>query len=226
MKNQLKKIKVRLISGSPLRKTRLHDIRGNVVPFSRLLLHGPRATLTGLLRVLFGYRPERPWISYSAAAEIEAYLDEKSVVLEYGSGMSTVWLAKRCARLYSVEDNETWHRLIDDRLSRYSLKNVTLEYSPDEDVYCNFPADDSLRFDLLFIDGLYREKCLKNALRLLKPGGLVFLDDTDKGKNGKPSRSDLYLREMVERQGGWLHYYTDFSPTEFAVTQCALARIP
>ena len=223
MKNQLKKIKVRLISGSPLRKTRLHDIRGNIVPFSRLLFHGPRATLTGLLRIFFGYRPERPWISYSAAAEIDAHLNEKSVVLEYGSGMSTVWLAKRCERLYSVEDNETWHRMIEERLSRHSLNNVTLEYSPDEDAYCSFPNDDSLRFDLFFIDGLYREKCLKNALSLLKPGGFVFLDDTDKGK---PSLSDLYLREIVKRQGGWINYYTDFSPTEFAVTQCALARIP
>src|SRR5690349_10957027 len=95
-----------LLTGSevPLRKTRFHDEKGNLVSFPYLVTHGPLALLSLINLKLFGVRAEKPWLSYAAINEIDQFLTPEKTVLEFGSGMSTIWFAKKSNQVYSVEN--------------------------------------------------------------------------------------------------------------------------
>ena len=79
---------------------RLKDEKGNPVSWSRLMRNGPRAAVTFAGRKFFNVRPRAPWISYDARRTLLALLPKESSVLEFGSGMSTVWYARHFARVF------------------------------------------------------------------------------------------------------------------------------
>lgn len=106
----------KIVAGADSRKTRLHDATGQRVSLSRLLRNGPRALFSAIGRTVFDYRPQRPWISYDAAAILARRIGAESRVLEFGSGMSTLWLARRAGHLLSIEDHADWHAMVSRRL--------------------------------------------------------------------------------------------------------------
>jgi predicted O-methyltransferase YrrM len=183
---------------------------------------------TAVLRRLFGYRPAQPWISYAAASEIAKALDPtRSVVLEFGSGTSTVWLAERSAQLYSVEDSEPWFGRVSEWLRRSSVQNVVYALRSDKNGYIHFPEKSDVLFDFVLIDGTYRSDCLKAAVGRLKPGGLIYLDDCDKDTalgNGDMREAEAFLREIAGQGQGQLTYYSDLAPTQCFVKQGALYK--
>lgn len=137
--------------------------------------------------------PEDPWISPGAIRHLESNLQKKDSGFEWGSGRSTCWLGARLGKLTSVEHNEFWHRNVLDRIARRHISNielihVPLDHSenlptrPDYDPvprYVNAIAgvsSDSL--GLVFVDGHYRQACIKAALTKLRIGGLLLVDDT------------------------------------------------
>lgn len=107
-----------------IRKSRLHDEKGNYVGWNRLIKHLPAAVSTGILRVAFDYRPEIPWISYDAIRELKQFLTKESRVLEFGSGMSTIWYAKHAGEVFSVEDYQPWYHKVNRLLKQKSIENV------------------------------------------------------------------------------------------------------
>ena len=52
--------------------------------------------------------PEKPFYSPSAIRKIESLLNTNSRVFEWGSGISTIWYAKRVKELVSIEHDKTW----------------------------------------------------------------------------------------------------------------------
>ena len=221
----MNKVIQKVIQGNPgYRKTRFHDEKGNLIAWQSLLLNGPRAALTKLQSVISNSPVEFPLIPYAAAQEIEKVLNSHSVVLEFGSGRSTIWLAKRCETLYSVDDNEYWFNLIRDKLSSPSLNNVIYELHLDTLDYVKFPNNSQLLFDLILIDGTCRYKCLENSINQLRPGGYVYIDDTDKHLDDLKN-SEKFIKELVAIKGGEIKEYTDFSPEQLFVKQGILARV-
>lgn len=220
----------RLIAGDPYRKTRIHDEKGNFVGLKYLLAHGPLCAASFVSLRLLRRRPTVPFIPYAAVRAIRNVLGKNSVVLEFGSGMSTVWLAERCEHVYSVEDSREWFAAVSDRLERHQLRNVTYALQTDRDEYVRFPADREGRlFDFILIDGLFREECLRHAVHRLKPGGYIYLDDVDKDMtvpNGEMRRVEATIRDVVAQGGGTLTYFTDFAMTHLVVKQGVLAYIP
>jgi len=91
----------------PLRR-RLTDELNQPVPIGRLVRHGPLAVFQACMRLAFGVRPIAPWIPFDAAARLQQYLKSQrnATVLEYGSGMSTIWFAEHAAHVVSVESDE------------------------------------------------------------------------------------------------------------------------
>jgi predicted O-methyltransferase YrrM len=106
--------------------------------------------------------------------------------VEFGSGRSTAWFARRLARLTSVEHDPGWHEKVKADLERGGIGNVDYRFVPAEPpgapadrpryaaVLDDFP-DGSL--DLVVVDGHYRDACLALAPPKLKPGGLLLVDD-------------------------------------------------
>ena len=139
-----------------------------------------------------------PWWSYSAIDEVESFLARRpnARVFEYGSGASTIWLAKRAKQVISVEHDQEWFSIISDR--SISTTNIHLKLAkPDSEYNADFISKRAIGysfkdyvteienaggvFDLIVIDGRARVACLQYALRYMAPGGMIVFDNS--GRN-------------------------------------------
>lgn len=211
----------KIIAGGLGRKSRLHDLHGNLVPLSPLFRNGPRAFLSGIYRLVFGRLPRRPWISYDGQAMLRQHLGSGSRVLEFGSGTSTPWYAEHAGFVVSVEENEEWFGLVGKRLGNRDNIVRLLETDPH-----GYAAAGSLYaeqpFDLIMIDGMQRDKCLYESWPLLRHGGLVYLDNSD--QPGCPYTGDIpaaraELVRLAQAGEGRLVTLVDFAPSQLFVNQ-------
>ncbi len=214
----------KLLAGAPARKTRLHDEKGNLISVSRFVRNGPRAFLTGMARIAFDARPISPWISYDARAVIERLLPGKKIsVLEYGSGMSTVWHAQRSGIVVSVEDFKPWFDKVERILKDRGIGNVAYIYEPAPEKYSNAGGfDPTAKFDLIVVDGSHRDQCVLSAVNQVSLSGMIYLDNSDKSVDkttGDIPRAREILLRFAEETGREITYFTDFAPTQFFVQQ-------
>lgn len=209
----------RIVYGSDSRRSRFHDALGTPIPGVGLRFV-PMALSSTALRIILGYRPMRPWISYRAQNDIASFLRPESVVLEFGSGMSTVWLARRCAVLDSIEHNGPWHGRVTQLLAQHAASHARVHLREEID-YPDLSAFPTEHFDFILIDGIRRDECVQSAISRLKPGGFIYLDNTDRYVT-----ACSLLTEVVTQRHGRATYYTDFAPTSFVATQGLLAQLP
>ena len=143
-------------------------------------------------------RLDVPWWTFAATDWVAGFLRSRpaAVTFEYGAGASTVWLARRCARVHSVEHDQRWAETVSRLVSPHA--NVTLAVVPPEpgpappryrsqkegwrDVSFEryVRAIDAVpgQFDLIVVDGRCRASCLEAAVPRLAPGGVVVFDNT------------------------------------------------
>jgi hypothetical protein len=117
-----------------------------------------------------------PWFTYSAIHFLNTIELNGKRVFEYGSGFSTLYFRNRLADVTSVEDNQFWKNKIDD-MSMSTTKSLILYKEGTE--YVNAPLDFDHTFDLIVVDGSYREECVKVAIRALSKNGMIILDNSD-----------------------------------------------
>jgi hypothetical protein len=139
-----------------------------------------------------------PWWTYGAIDEVERWLagrDGDVRAFEWGSGASTIWLARRVAAVNSVEHFRQFGEMIQEQLTAWP--NATLDIV--EPVASATPAISSAKeghggldftdyvghidqvggtFGLIVVDGRAREACLKAALPRLEPDGIIVFDNT------------------------------------------------
>jgi hypothetical protein len=171
----------KIVAGGPGRPTRLHSETGQRIPV-RELIHLPRAVGAWSLRHVTGRRADTPWWPVCAIPVIERLLTPQSRVLEFGSGSSSVWLARRAASVVSVEDDPAWHRRVTERLATLGLQNATVRLAQGP-AYYDLSWTGTDRFDLVVVDGSYRWRCIEAALPRLRPGGALYFDNSDADKD-------------------------------------------
>lgn len=214
----------KMLAGSNTRKSRLHTEKGQFVPFSRLIRNGPRAVATGIGRLVFGVRPMRPWISYDAQKLLAAILTPQSTVLEFGSGMSTLWYARHAKGVVSIEDHSEWYSLVKGVLTAQA--NVEYHFANSVDEYLTFPHQE---YDLIMVDGSHRAECVEAALPFLAPGGVIYLDNSDKRKHGLPGdvpKAERLILEYASKRGCEVRRFVDFAPTQLFVQEGVFVRRP
>ncbi len=196
-------------AGDRRRATRFHTARGEPIPIGawlRLPVHarwilGPR---------LIGRRPVLPWIPFSAIRHLDRILRPDARVLEIGSGFSTLWLARRCGRLVSIEADAQWYDRVRDLLAAGSCAHVDLRYPWRAEEMCDFSDFPDRSLDLVFVDGGPREACLAAGMAKLRDGGTVYVDNTDDADIAGRCREAL--EDLACSRGGRLSYFRDFSP--------------
>lgn len=216
-------------SNTILRKSRFHDEKGNFVGLEKCLTHAPLALSSGILRLLFDYRPKLPWIAYDTVSILEKFLTKDSRILEFGSGMSTVWYAKHAGEVFSVEDYFPWYEKVRVILENEQINNVHYCFTKSPQDYKNFMVNDEFGFDLIMVDGSYRSACVLNTAKLLKPGGILYLDNSDKHSSnlgGDTRLAEEYMLAFAKENKASVNYITDFAPTQFFVNQGLMIKKP
>jgi len=98
-----------------------------------------------------------------------------------GGWKKPLWLAKRCKFLTSVEHDPYWYYKIKLSLKKHNLNNVRIVLARDKRSYVG--AIDCFRdnsLDFVLIDGKYRDLCALKAIRKVKVGGLLIVDNINR----------------------------------------------
>jgi hypothetical protein len=113
-----------------------------------------------------------PWYTKPALDEIVTWDLKDKVVFEYGCGASTLWWRKKAKEVYGVEYSyEYWRALMDHR------PWSQIVHTENEEKYIRAPFQFEHRYDIIAIDGSFRDACVPIALECLKPGGKLIFDN-------------------------------------------------
>jgi hypothetical protein len=142
-----------------------------------------------------------PWWTFAAIAEADKFLKSRSSprVFEYGSGASTIWLARRAASVTSIEHDRPWHGVVSKRLAVHKNAAVKLIEADADPVpgylsekpgwqgrsfqrYASAIDDESGHFDLIVVDGRARGACLAHAIKKLAPDGMILFDNSQRAR--------------------------------------------
>ena len=157
-----------------------------------------------------------PWITFDAFDWLDKWIGPEMSVLEWGTGGSTMYYTKRVRQVVSVEHNPEWHAAVVDALGKSGVKNCDYSlippvkrfwarYAPYNAFTCvsrtfeehrdmvfrgyvrRIDAFPDRSFDLVMVDGRARVACMRRAIRKIKDGGYMMLDNSER---------DIYQPEM------------------------------
>lgn len=164
-----------------------------------------------------------PFWCFRAASRVDEFLHARggqARVFEYGSGASSLWLARRAGHVTSVDHDARWTDIVGG-LARDvpNLDLLTFPPTP-RDVKAPYRSGDPLwrghgfeayvdaiaeadgPFDLIAIDGRCRADCLTVALPFLKPDGLIVFDNAYRPR----------YRDAIDRSGLQMRRYRGAVP--------------
>ena len=183
----------------------------------------------------FKSMPDRPYLSDGAIRRIEEMLMSPISIMEYGAGASTVYFAKRGARVLSVETDPDFAKKIQRKVNKLRSSDITIltpTIGPTRQ--WGFPKDDTLTQrnlsnwreyvegpwrhaeasefspDVVLVDGRFRVASAAYSLIRLaqnERGGTLIFDDYDR-EEYKPIHA-LVIEEQVEGKTAFLRRRPD-----------------
>jgi hypothetical protein len=138
---------------------------------------------------------ELPWFSRGSIDFLAQAVRPEHDVFEFGSGGSSVFLARRARSVHSVENDAFWHAMVTNRARTLGLANLRCELHAFGDAeaggYAGLPyfrAIEGRQFDLVVVDGFcgfttggsgaLRPHAFRLSLAAVRrPGGLIVVDD-------------------------------------------------
>ena len=119
--------------------------------------------------------PFVPWLTPDAVERLELILGEDQQWVEFGSGRSTCYLAKRVAHLTSLETSLLWAERVAEWIQEEKLgKKIDLNLEGADHV--DLPES----VDGVLVDGGDRIQHIQWAMDHLRPGGWLILDNVNR----------------------------------------------
>ncbi len=133
---------------------------------------------------------ELPWLTQGSVVFIENHIEKSHKVLEFGSGGSTLFFARRAEKVISFESGGRntpvrvyeWYKMLVDKLQESNIKNVELcllQSYPKSDRLYNYMFNSlpNEYFNWLLVDGIHRVLCIKQSRDKLVSGGYMIIDN-------------------------------------------------
>lgn len=145
-----------------------------------------------------------PWIVFKMTDYIKKVINKKMSVFEYGMGGSTLFFSDRVAKIISIEHNPSWYYKMRKILKKNRFHNyecflvkptIISSASKSTNKYCSSSLEyrnksferyvktidkyDDASFDIVLIDGRSRSACITHAVKKIKEGGFLILDDSN-----------------------------------------------
>ncbi len=129
-----------------------------------------------------------PWLTYGAIAFLDERLKSDFEMFEYGAGNSTIWFSRRVGRVTAVEHLASWAETAGRGVGRVLIREVensedyvkiSFAGVSDRNGYTDSILEQPTLYDVIVIDGVFRNACVMPALERLKPAGVLILDNTD-----------------------------------------------
>ena len=143
---------------------------------------------------------------------------------EYGSGGSTLFFGRRVGEITAAEHHAGWAERVRAAAAAEGLLNVRVlhrpadETAPSQEVYVSRHAGhrgasyeryartidgfDDGSLDFVFVDGRARVACVAHAVRKVRPGGYLILDNAERERYEAAHRLMEGHRRLVLRGVG------------------------
>lgn len=195
----------------------------------------PRYVVNRLRWALYEKRnPDKPWLTPDAIRVLDGLIVPTDQGLEWGSGRSTRWFARKMNHLTSVEDSADWYNVVTGQLKSAGINNVTYERcdtpQPGNEAASAYVriadrfAPGSLGFVL--VDGQARDHCTEAVLDKIAVGGVLVIDNANwyldrpthspASRTGQGPANQLWAK-IEQRLSGWRHIWTSQGVTDTAI---------
>ena len=118
-----------------------------------------------------------PWNTYSYIDFISQRLLEDYKIFEYGAGYSTLFYSIQVHNIFAVEHNAKWFDELNNLIDK---ERVKLFQENDEEQFAAFPLSLDTKFEIVIVDGIVRNACVRCGVSALSSSGVLILDDTDR----------------------------------------------
>lgn len=123
-----------------------------------------------------------PWYTRPCLEWLKTIDLKGKKIFEYGVGYSTKWYESMGAIVWGVDDNKEW-------ADKMNVSHQTNKHNYLQTITC-FPKN--YKFDIICIDGVFRDECAFYALGHIKKGGYIIID------NYKQATADLANWPLTE----------------------------
>ncbi len=187
---------------------------------------------------------EQAWLNFAAIDFLEKTLRPENQVFEYGGGGSTLFFLKHGCRVATVENDGKWFEVLTETVRQKGYPNwqgffIEGEILPENqlagnpanpaDFATNAPGQAHVRyekyarairqfpekhFDVVLVDGRARPACIQESLAHLQPGGLLVVDNMERGYYWTAFR-ERFARDFETLVSGRFPtpYHPDFTET-------------
>lgn len=172
-----------IIGGKVKIMIKLRSIFRRISPTYNSLLHnfyilaiqqGQKRSIETKKPISFSGTP-LPWYTYSAIEYLNQFDFSQLSIFEFGCGYSTLFWAHKAKTVISIEHDIEWYNHIKMHLK--NKKNIYLREK--EKSYVGYLKEIGLMFDVIIIDGKWRNACTKVALTKIRDDGLIIFDNSD-----------------------------------------------
>jgi hypothetical protein len=119
-----------------------------------------------------------PWFTYPAVDFLSERLNNSLRVFEFGSGNSTLFFAERVNHIISIEHNKDWFDKISKRA--HTNSNIIFAQANNSGQYLDALKAVDHNYDIIVVDGIYRNECCIEAMNFLTDSGVILLDDSER----------------------------------------------
>jgi hypothetical protein len=117
-------------------------------------------------------------------------LDIKNLsVFEFGCGISSIWWKNECKNWEGVDSNTEWS-------NGSKITSDIVEYTT---------ACIGGKYDIIIIDGIFRDDCTEHALKSIKPGGYIIVDNWDQETVDMPASCWKNTLELLKNYEMTVH---------------------
>lgn len=124
---------------------------------------------------------EIPWLTPESIHMLELFCKPQHNVLEFGSGGSTLFFARRANLVTSIEPDLDWNRRVTMELVARGIKNVDMCHLPDVESCRKVLTSREAKYDIILVDcdGINRWGAAKLALDFVNKSGVIVVDNYD-----------------------------------------------
>jgi predicted O-methyltransferase YrrM len=151
--------------------------------------------------------PHAPWLTRDAVKILSSLARPEDSAIEFGSGRSTLWFAKRIAHLVSFEHDPDWFRKVKGMLEESAARNVEQHLKEGKAYVSDIAGYRDEGFDFALVDGVYRDECALAVLPKIKRGGFLIIDNCNWFLPSASVSPDSRRTDFAK--GGWEELYAD-----------------
>jgi predicted O-methyltransferase YrrM len=186
----------------------------------------PRYLVAKARLYLYNQRnPDDPWIASDAIEVLNTLLKKSDIRAEFGSGRSTIWLAKRVGHLYSFEDNKEWWDKVSARINEEGIfASTTYKLCIDDEGYMSSLSLIKFKeLDFCFIDGGDRGRLALMAIEKIKDGCLLIVDNVNWYLPSNTRSPGSVRHESEMKDPVWNEFYKKISNKRYIWTSNGVA---